>query len=120
MRGPKTRAERSLFLSSPTQVSFRLPNLLFLPANFQGLLISLPPEIRPQRLRHIYLRIRHLPKEKIAQPHLPARSDEQIRIGHACSVKVFAETFSSSASFSPFAISSAIDLAARRISSLPL
>ena len=30
MRGPKTRAERSLFLRSPTQISFRLPNLLFL------------------------------------------------------------------------------------------
>src|SRR6185369_17419945 len=38
-------------------------------------------EIRPQRLRDVDLRVRELPEEEIADPHLPARPDEEIGIG---------------------------------------
>ena len=37
-------------------------------------------KLGPQRGRHINFRVSKLPKQKIAQPHLAAGSDHQIRI----------------------------------------
>src|SRR5262245_38040529 len=44
-------------------------------------------KIRPERVSHPDLRIRNLPQQKIADAHLPAGADEQVRIGLAGGVK---------------------------------
>src|SRR6266436_5686038 len=45
-------------------------------------------KIRPQRLRNKNLRIRNLPQQKSAQPHLPARPDQQIRVRQIRRIKM--------------------------------
>ena len=42
-----------------------------------------PAEIRPEHGRDDDLRVGDLPEEEIRHPHLAARPDEKVRIGHA-------------------------------------
>src|SRR5215468_12377073 len=45
-------------------------------------------EIGPERFRHEDLRVRNLPQQEIAYPHLAAGPDQQIRIGQPARIKV--------------------------------
>src|SRR5208282_1746672 len=47
-------------------------------------------EIRPQRLRHIDLRIGKLPEQEVTQPHLAAGANYQVRIGQTPRVEMVA------------------------------
>src|SRR5438067_1021272 len=50
-------------------------------------------EIRPEGLGHDQFGVGNLPKQKIADSHLAAGSDEQVRIGHVLGVKVLGDDF---------------------------
>src|SRR5205814_5846136 len=45
-------------------------------------------EIRPQRCSHINLCVSQLPKQEVAEPHLPRGSDDQVRIGQVARVEM--------------------------------
>src|SRR5208283_278730 len=46
-------------------------------------------KIRPQRLRHIDLRIGQLPEQEVTQPHLAAGAYYQVGIGQTPGVEIF-------------------------------
>src|SRR5262245_713835 len=45
------------------------------------------PEVRPQRVSDVNLGIRDLPQQIVADSHLTARPDQEVRIGLASSVE---------------------------------
>jgi len=45
------------------------------------------PEVRPERRRHPQLGVGDLPQEEIGQTQLPARADQQVRVGNAVGVE---------------------------------
>ena len=49
------------------------------------------PEIRPQHVGDVDLRVRDLPEQEVADAHLAARADEQVGIGLAGGVEQVAE-----------------------------
>src|SRR6185437_11571220 len=57
----------------------------------QGVEELLPAEFRPEGRCHHKFRVGNLPQQKIADPHLPARPDEQIRLGIMPRIKVFGD-----------------------------
>ena len=67
--------------SAPDRCQPETPLPLLIPGN--GLDQLLFPEIGPQDIREVELRVGHLPQEEIAQAILPARPDEQIRVRDA-------------------------------------
>ncbi len=50
-----------------------------------------PPEVRPQRVAEVELRVRALPQHEPAEPLLPRGTDHQIGIGLAAGVEVISD-----------------------------
>src|SRR5262245_4152164 len=76
--GDRGRAARSLeLIRDATEATLTLLEV------GEGLQVFARAEIRPERLGNVELRVRCLPQEEVAEPHLAARPDEEVGIRDA-------------------------------------